>query len=578
MRPMPDYADARSEPSVQSGLDDLGPLLSERLLGALELTVPALGLAGTWDLPAHLSAPLRGHFALVSSGQQSDAETAVALLEQLRPGVGELALSLAGQLVGHPLIAPLLAGQAGPRPTTADESAIAAAHGRAYLALSVAVASAVVGAVPMPALPGLDQAGSAAAAIVGVGVGVAVLLLRQTPMPAQYAAAVLERTRAEYLFPVRASTFITVSGHRFALAEGAFPEAADFSGNGLVAVVAGGAVIRTGRADGDVDATLTVLDEEPPAEETGWDEVVEVSWHAAAGQAAMVGPAGHDDASWGGARGVTPPWPGDYRLRVHAAGRDDPDGDERYELTVWRAPAGPEIAFKHTDRLGYRLRGEPEPDGPGPADRPERAYRWIDDTMIGVAATVTVITGSSVDAVLRAFGADPARPESLQAIDEEAMETMAPVPSVAVLDAGPHIVAVEYNGWQGSDETVLCLASAGGRAASMYWGAHGVTRRSFAENGRLLASYEWLGGLDDSDTEPAIVATVHEVDSAYEVDSADPRLTGLVAVERFTGYQMTPADLERIEAADVAYRIDEDSDDQDLTDDQDPADDQDPSE
>ena len=42
------------------------------------------------------------------------------------------------------------------------------------------------------------------------------------------------------------------------------------------------------------------------------------------------------------------------------------------------------------------------------------------------------------------------------------------------------------------------------------------------------------------------------------LDSDDSRHwvgTGMVAVERFTGYRMTAADLERIEAADIAFRI-----------------------
>jgi hypothetical protein len=64
------------------------------------------------------------------------------------------------------------------------------------------------------------------------------------------------------------------------------------------------------------------------------------------------------------ARPATPPRPGDYRLRVHARGRDDADEDEGYELAVWPAPAAPAIVHKRTDRLGYRLRGEPVPDRP----------------------------------------------------------------------------------------------------------------------------------------------------------------------------------------------------------------------
>jgi hypothetical protein len=536
---------------VLAALGGLRPLLAERLLGALELTVPELDLASAWNPPPYLRDPLRGHFALagVSHQQKSDAETAVAILEQLRPGIADLALSLARQLADHHRIAPLLAAS----PTAdggADEASIAAAHGTAYLALAMAAASAVAGTLPVPQWPGMDRAGSAAAAVVGVAAGVAALLLRETPMPGGYAAALLEKARAQYRLPVRASALITVSDHRFALAEDDFPEASDFSGNGLVAVVPGGAVVRTGRAEGDVAVELTVLKDEPPVEEAGWDEVVEVSWRAAVGQAVVIGPAAPDESSYGGIARGTPPWPGEYRLRVHAAGRDDADHEERYELTIWQAPAAPEIVHKHTDQLGHRLRGEPEPPR---ADPPEGAYRWIDDTMLSMGATVTVVTGSTTDAVLRAFGADPTRPESLRAIDEEVTETMSLDPWVAVLDAGTAVLAVEYNGWQGTDESVLSRASAGGRAASMYWSSgNGATRRSFAEGGRLVASFEWLHELEDVDLDPSVSAALEGLDSD---DSRHWVGTGMVAVERFTGYRMTGADLERIEAADIAFRI-----------------------
>ena len=552
LRPMRSHRAARSvESPVLAALGELSPLVVQRLLGAIELTVAELDLASAWEPPSYLSEPLTGHFAFASAlpRQQSDAEFAVGILEQLRPGVADLALLLTRQLADHRRIAALLAGPLAAA-VGADEASIAAAHGAAYLALAVATAGAVAGALPVPPLPGMDRAGSAASAVVGMAVGVAALLLRETPMPAGYAAALLEKARAQYLLPVRGSTLITVSDHRFALAEDEFPEAADFSANGLVAVVPGGAVIRTGRAEGDVTVELTVLAEEPPLEEAGWDEVVEVSWRAAVGQATVIGPPELAESSHGGMGWGAPPWPGDYRLRVHAVGRDDPDDDERYELTIWQAPAAPEIVYKRTDRLGHRLRGEPEPDRP---DRPERAYRWVDDTMLSMGATVTVVTGSTADAVLRAFGADPTRPESLRAIDEEVTETMSLDPWVAVLDAGTAVVAVEYNGWQGTDESILCRASAGGRAASMYWSSgNGATRRSFAEGGRLLASFEYLHELEDADIEPSVAAALAGLDfdgSGHWVG------TGMVAVERFTGYGMTAADLERIEAADVAFRI-----------------------
>jgi hypothetical protein len=46
-----------AESSVAGALGALGPLLAERLLGALELAVPGLDLAGTLDLSPYLGQP-----------------------------------------------------------------------------------------------------------------------------------------------------------------------------------------------------------------------------------------------------------------------------------------------------------------------------------------------------------------------------------------------------------------------------------------------------------------------------------------------------------------------------------------
>jgi hypothetical protein len=120
---------------------------------------------------------------------------------------------------------------------------------------------------------------------------------------------------------------------------------------------------------------------------------------------------------------------------------------------------------KASHQLGHRLRGEPEPPA---VVRPEAAYRWVDDSPIGDWATVTVVTGLPVDQVLEAFGADPSE-------DVRFDELLTPDfdPWVAVLPVSGAVLAVEYGGWQGTQEQVLRRASAGGRAASMEWNLTG---------------------------------------------------------------------------------------------------------
>jgi hypothetical protein len=523
-----------AESPVVGALGAVGPFLAERLLGALELTVSALDLAGVPDLSSYLGQPPTGRVAFAHAAGDSQAVTAAALLERLRPGAADLAASLTRQLAGHQLVVPLLAVP----PDATDEASIAAAHGRAYLALAVAAASAVIGRWPLPA-----PVDSPAAAVVGVAIGAAVLLLRDAPMPAEYAAALLEQARREYRLPRSASGSVPVAGHQFALVEGEVPEAADFSVNGLAAVLPGGVVIRTGAAEGSVRVLLRVFEQPPPLDVRAWDEVVEVSWRAAAGLASVPGPDAPGD--WR-LRRATPPWPGDYRLRVHARGRDDADEDEGYELTVWPAPAAAEIVHKRTDRVGYRLRGEPVPSGPQP---PERAYLWVRRSALGMAATVTAVTGSTAEDVLRAFGADPAQPESLRRISDDVIARMSIDPWVAVLEAETAVLAVEYNGFQGADEAVLRRASACGRAASMFWNVNALTRLSFAEGGHVLASFE---PPEDINAGPAVAAALEGLDFD---DYRDREGKGLVAVQRFTGCGITAQDMDQIQAADIAFRI-----------------------
>lgn len=523
---------------------ELGPELAGQLLGALEATITELDLTGAPDLAGYLAPQPEGRRMVVfaSSGNQSVTETATRFLQQLHPGSADLAASLTRQLAGHRLVAPLLAVS----PDVTGEEPIAAAHGAAHLALAVAIANAAVGQWPAPSgrlasVAGPVGIGSRAAAVVGVAIGAGALLLRESPMPAGYAAALLEKIRAEYLLPARGNSMVAVSGHAFALAEGEAPATADFSGNGLVAVVPGGTLIRTGAADGTVAVQLQVVAQEPELEERGWDEVVEVSWRAAAGQASLPG---QDRLAGPRRRLTTPPWPGDYRLRVHATGRDDADAGERYELVVWQAPAAPEIVYKRSDKLGYQLRGEPEPARP---PQPERAYRWLAHSQLEIAATVTVVTGASAEDVLRAFGADPARPVGISAL--ESSDEM----WVAVLTAGDAVLAVENNGFQGSDGRVLCRASAGGRAASMFWNVNGMTRLSFAEGGQVLAAFE--PGLEEAEEAEAAGPVAAALNGLDFDDYRDTSAKGLVAVERFTGHGFTEQDLKQIEDADIGYRI-----------------------
>ncbi len=74
---------------------------------------------------------------------------------------------------------------------------------------------------------------------------------------------------------------------------------------------------------------------------------------------------------------------------------------------------------------------------------------------------------------------------------EQAYE--AACPAVAVVPAGLGVLAVEYNGFQGSRPEVIRQLAATGTAASIYWHVNTMVRLTYARNGRLLGDDELRG-------------------------------------------------------------------------------------
>ncbi|KDN17219.1 DUF6461 domain-containing protein [Amycolatopsis rifamycinica] len=496
------------ESEVVRSLRTLPSWVVERVHGAVELALTRLDVPAP-SVTAALE-PLRdGTFGFLSSDSEAEALRETRLLAQLRPGLLELVAELtAGVVAGARLTA------------EGDEAAIAAEHGAGHLAIALVIATIAAREAGHPGVAG----------IVGTALGVAAGLLREAPMPEGYAAALREKERAEYRLPRSGGTSVAVRDHVFALTEGGFPPYGTFAENGLAEAAAGGVVVRTGTENGSVRVGIRVLAEPPATAETlGWEEVVDLSWRAEHGSAGVGG-------------GVTtPPWPGDYRVRVHAYGRDDPE-TEGYDLWVWAAPPAPTVVHARADRLGHRLRGEPEPPV---VDRPEVRYRWIGRSRLTVAATVTIATGLPAEDVLRAFGADPGRPEPLAELREEYGD-----PWLAVLDLDGVVVAIEENGFTGSDAPVLAAASRAGRAASMFWNVNGLTRLSFARGGEVVSAFE--PGLGEPSADDDVAAALAGLDLENYRDRTEKCL---VAVERFTGRGLYAEDLEDLDRLGVAYRI-----------------------
>lgn len=516
---------------VANALDRVRVPLAERILGALELRVADLILDPPPPAAAldELAGPPRadGQITMLTTSSESEARRALRWIEVMRPGATPLVEALARALATRPEVAAHL--EVGPE--VSEEETILTRQGAAYLALAAVTATAVLRATDRGGRP--DPAG-----VVGVTIGVAVRLLQDAALPAHFADAQLRRRRAEYRLPFHASGWTAFShNHQIALVEGEPPAVVDFSANGLVAPVTDGVVVRTGSADGAVNVELLVTEEAPAdVELIGWDEVVEVGWTAPSGSARLFG---------SGMDAGTPPWPGEYRVRVNARGRDRSDGRASFRFHVWAAPLAPPTVHKLTDLLGYRLRGEPTPVRPDP---PEAPHLWILNSRLQVAATITVVTGATVDEVLRSFGADPARSMSLRARQE--IYDIDP-PCVAVTTVDGAVAAVEDNGWAASERPVLEALSRSGRAASMFWNVNAVTRLSFAENGHLLASFE-PGFGEESAVPPEVAEALQGID--FE-DYRDRVPKCLAAAFRFTGAVFGPEDLERIEAADLVYPL-----------------------
>ncbi|MEU1409064.1 hypothetical protein ABZ471_43635 [Streptomyces sp. NPDC005728] len=154
---------------------------------------------------------------------------------------------------------------------------------------------------------------------------------------------------------------VPVQYHQFQINDEDGPAGPDLprEHNGLVVVQDGIATVHTGIHTGDVDVTVALHTDAPQSWDAGWDEIVEVSLRSASGELMVRGLMDDLDEelpvlSFDG--------PGDYRLRIHARGRDTaidlaPDEvTEWYLIQVWPAPAQSAAVLHQTDTYGASVR------------------------------------------------------------------------------------------------------------------------------------------------------------------------------------------------------------------------------
>ncbi|WP_405824528.1 hypothetical protein OG241_45770 [Streptomyces sp. NBC_01390] len=159
----------------------------------------------------------------------------------------------------------------------------------------------------------------------------------------------------------RASGPVPVQYHQFNISDEDGPTGPDLSykHNGLVQVTDGVAIVLTGIHTGDVDVLVTLFEAEPAPDSRDWQEIVEISAHSASGDLMVRSLMADLDEelpvlSFTGS--------GDYRLRIHARGRDTavdlaPDEvTEWYLIQVWPAPVAAVTVFRQSDAYGASVR------------------------------------------------------------------------------------------------------------------------------------------------------------------------------------------------------------------------------
>ncbi|WP_037631069.1 MULTISPECIES: hypothetical protein [Streptomyces] len=150
---------------------------------------------------------------------------------------------------------------------------------------------------------------------------------------------------------------VPVQYHQFQISDEDGPAGPDLprEHNGLIEVQDGIAAIHTG----DVDVTVTCHTEAPQPGDDVWEEIVEMSLHSVSGELMVRGLMDDLDEelpvlSFAG--------PDDYRLRIHARGRDTaidlaPDEvTEWYLIQVWPAPPQDVAVLRQTDTYGASVR------------------------------------------------------------------------------------------------------------------------------------------------------------------------------------------------------------------------------
>lgn len=165
--------------------------------------------------------------------------------------------------------------------------------------------------------------------------------------------------------PARTTALVRAEYHLFQITDPQGPVADDLDAthNGLVSAAGGVIEVATGIHTGNVRVTVETHSQRPgPAPD--WEEIVEMPCHSSAGEV-LVTPMTDDPADL---PSLASRGPGQYRLRVHALGRDTAvdestdDNVESYLIQSWPAAHQDALLVKATDAYGAQVRAQPAND------------------------------------------------------------------------------------------------------------------------------------------------------------------------------------------------------------------------
>ena len=176
---------------------------------------------------------------------------------------------------------------------------------------------------------------------------------------------------------------------------------------------------------------------------------------------------------------------------------------------------------------------------------------WLAQVGLGhltEAGCLTLVTGSSDETILSAFGADLGQAARTFS---EALEDMSPC--VGFVPWGEGSVAIEPNGGEGTRSEVLRELSRTGAAASLFWNVNSMVVVSCASRGRMRGSEELPALQPDSDLPKSVLRPLL---AAQETDG-DLRTAALLALAAFVGLPSGVSSLRPATMHAVIPRLDE---------------------